>query len=155
MGAKKWSAFQTIRALFPGVFSAEHFKRLALKEDKMHWFDYFWVSRDQSHSFSSSERWQFGPRGQRSVIIWGRRSMPFAQAWRGSDFNAPLWAALTANDINSSRKNTHSNTQTRRISARINTPRHKGNPSDRCGGERESGEHTHSKLLETNIAQPQ
>lgn len=80
----------------------------------------------------------------------------FGRAWRGSDFNAPLWAALTANNINSSRKNTHSNTQTCRISARINTPRHKGNPSDRCGEERERGEsveHTHSKLLQTHIAQ--
>lgn len=126
-----------------------HFKRLAESHSRKwtKWIDliifgWVWINC----ILSPRQNGVVWPWGQTGVIIWGRRSTPFAQAWRGSDFNAPLWAVLTANNINSSRRtHTHTYTQTCCICARINTLRHKGNPSHgRVGGKKSQwDERTH------------
>lgn len=98
-------SFQTKQTLFSWVFklnASKGWHRITAERGQN---ELIWLFLGESGSiafFLLGRTLVVRPWGQRGLIIWGRRRMPFAQALRGSDFNAPLWAVLTANNINSS-----------------------------------------------------
>lgn len=83
--------------------------------NKTEWIDLiiFGERLDQSHSFPLSEwgRSALEGRGIQSFEAGGARHLPGPE---GSHFNTPLWAVLTANNINSSQR-THCYIQTQCI----------------------------------------